>query len=139
MVRRVLPPKRFTLPTATWRRHGMSVLLGIVLLLFSAVVTGQPPFSTTSLHVSAMSPSDTAEHGRFVDKAYPTGPDCHHDHAARSVGNALVRTDLKFDPLPMNIDAQAMSPWVVVTSGKPRTLPEPSPVPIYLLTQRLRS
>lgn len=139
MVRRIPSPKRFTLPPATWRRHGTAALLGMVLLFFSAVVTAQAPFSTTFIHISVVPPSEIAEHGGFVDRAYPAGPHCHHGHATRYTVNALVRTDLEFEPLPMDITAQAMSPRVVVTSGKPRTLPDPSPVPVYLLTRRLRS
>ncbi len=141
MVRQTPSPKRSTLTAAACCRWGMVVLLGLMLLLFSAVAAAELPLSTASSHTRVESPPDGHAHTELVNAEHP-GPHCHHGHGWRDGGYALLRLarlDLEFEPLPLSMAAPATAPRVVTSSGTPRTLPDPSPVPVYLLTRRLRS
>ena len=121
-------------------RLGTAVLLGLMLLFFSAVAVAELPFSTASGHASVESAPDGHANTELINAEHPQ-PRCHHGHGTRNVGSALLRLerqDLEFEPLPLSMMTPAIAPRVVTASGTPSALPAPSPVPVYLLTQRFR-
>ncbi|MCH4562572.1 hypothetical protein MKP05_05400 [Halomonas sp. EGI 63088] len=118
----------------------MVILLGMVLLLFIAATKADVPSSTASGQVGIELHSDTHSNAERIDAERPR-PHCHHGHGTRHAGSALLRQerpDLEFEPLPLSMATPVMAPRLVTACGTPRALPAPSPVAVYLLTQRYR-
>lgn len=139
MVRHTPSLKRRLTATACCRL-GTAALLGLMLLLFSAVAAAELPFSTASGHASVESAPEGHANTELINAEHPH-PRCHHGHGTRQAGSALLRMerqDLEFEPLPLSMAIPAMAPRVVTACGTPSALPAPSPVPVYLLTQRFR-
>lgn len=148
MARHFPSPAHSLLPDMACRL-GMVVLLGMVLLLFSVAAVAHIPFSTPSTtsghtgssHAGIQPLPDVAMHAELVGATHPTGPYCHHGHGTLHAGSALLRLerfDLEFASCPWSRMLPATAPMFVVSHGSPRAFPDPSPVPVYLLTQRLR-
>ncbi|SHF84374.1 MULTISPECIES: hypothetical protein [Halomonadaceae] len=139
MARHALFPKHSTRPDVAWPRLGMGILLGMVLvLLFSAATAAPVPSSTAFGQVGVEFLSDTHSSAERIDTEHPR-PRCHH--GARHAGSALLRLerqDLECKLLPLSMAAPTIAPRVVTASGTPRALPAPSPVAVYLLSQRFR-
>ena len=69
-------------------------------------------------------------------------PHCHHGHGTRHPAGALPRgeqQDIEIDTLHEPVHSTDSTPPIIASIGAPRALPDPSPVPVYLLTQRFRS
>jgi len=140
MARHAPIPKQSTRPAVAWPRLGMVILLGMVLLLSSAATTADVPSSTASGQVGIELHSNTHSNAERIHTE-PPRPHCHHGHGTRQAGSALLRLErenLEFEPLPVAMAIPVMAPRLVTACGTPSALPAPSPVAVYLLTQRLR-
>lgn len=140
MARHALSPKQSTRRATAWPRLGMVILLGMVLLLFSAATTADVPSSTASGQVGIELHSNTHSNAERIYTEHPR-PHCHHGHGTRHAGSALSRMereDLEFEPLPLSMAIPVMAPRLVTACGTPSALPAPSPVAVYLLTRRFR-
>lgn len=68
-------------------------------------------------------------------------PHCHHGHGHHFVV-ALPRVeqqDIEFDTLHEPVHRTDSTPPIIASTGSPHALPDPSPVSVYLLTQRFRT
>lgn len=122
----------------------MGVVLALLLLIASplanahAVTLADPanqaastslelPYTETSLTQGLASPSEV--------------PHCHHGHGTRHLVVALPRVeqhDIECDSLHEPVHRTDSTPPIIASTGPPHALPDPSPVPVYLLTQRFR-
>jgi hypothetical protein len=69
-------------------------------------------------------------------------PHCHHGHGTRHPAGALPRVerqDIDVNMPPVSCRSLDPTPSIIASTGAPHALPDPSPVPVYLLTQRFRS
>jgi hypothetical protein len=128
-------------PCSTLRQRlsplkGLGVLLMVLALLLVAPLAsshaGEPAdqAAPASLELASgeASPSDL--------------PHCHHGHGARHPAVALPRVerqDIEFDTLHEPVHSKDSTTPIIASTGAPQALPDPSPVPVYLLTQRFRS
>ncbi|MDW7746525.1 hypothetical protein [Halomonas sp.] len=81
------------------------------------------------------------ETGQHID-APQDAPSCHHGHGTRYLVGVLPRMeqqDIKFATLHESLGGMDPAPRVIASSGVPQALPDPSPIPAYLLTHRFRS
>jgi len=113
----------------------------MVLLLFSAATAADASYSTgpgqvdIALHSDALSSADRldAEHSR---------PDCHPGHGTRHASSTMLQMEhrgLKFVPHPLAMTTSVMAARLVTARGTPGAFPAPSPIAVYLLTQRFRT
>lgn len=107
-------------------------LVALVLLLATPLA---------SAHVPSTGPGVVPSLVLIADEA-PHDPRCHHGQGGHPVGGALLRLeqqDLEPEPSSLTVVGPVTAPCVAVVSGLPRVRPDPAPVPVYLLTRRLRS
>lgn len=121
-----------TAPGSARGRCWLAALLGLAMLLTA---------SLTMAHTIATDAQAFQGPG-VAGMATDHDQHCHHGHGNHPVGSALLRMerlDLEPEPFPVSVADMVTAPRVVALSGTPRTRPDPSPVPVYLLTRRLRS
>jgi hypothetical protein len=131
--------KRQTMPAPAWRRHGLVALLGVMMLLFSAMAAAH--VTTDSGHPATGSLSSPVTLAALTDEE-PGDPTCHPGHGLRLTLSTILRTaPPELDPGPAlpGLVASNTPPAVPVATGIPRGLPEADRLPLYLLTQRIRS
>lgn len=116
-----------------WGRGWLAALLGLAMMLLAAspIMAHATAIDTLAPHASGIATLED-----------DSGRHCHHGHTSQPIGNALLRVerqDLEPEPFLVPMAGPITAPRVATDSGLPRALPDPSPVPVYLLTQRLRS
>ena len=119
--------------------HALSCLrIGIVALmllgLFLVAIQSHAHHETAFLQGSPLA-------GQHLE-APQEAPSCHHGHDTSSLVGALphvTQQDIKFATVPPSLGGMDPAPRILASSGVPQALPDPSPVPVYLLTQRFRS
>ena len=131
-------------------RSGLSVWLGAVLILALLLVVLMPRAQAVEpalpLELTASAGVELAAGGAAAEawsSVLPELPHCHHDHAWRPASGILPRGEAPdATPDPSTLNASVAGPSVHLTSALGHALPghtsRPA-VPLYLLTQRLRS
>lgn len=69
-------------------------------------------------------------------------PSCHHGHGKRHLVGALphvTQQDIKFATVHESLGGVDPTPRIIASTGVSQALPDPSLIPVYLLTQRFRS
>lgn len=127
------PPKlRLSLAHALpWMRIGVAALM----LLGSFLVVTQTTHHETVVLQGGI---DTGQHLGAPQDA----PSCHHGHGKRHLVGALshvTQQDIKFATVHESLGGMDPPPRIIASTGVPQALPDPSPIPVYLLTQRFRS
>lgn len=127
------PPKRcLSLAHALpWMRIGMAALM---LGLFLVATQSTAHHETAFLQGSTLA-------GQHLD-APQEAPSCHHGHGMRHLVGVMPHVtpqDIKFATVHESLGGMDPAPRIIASSGVPQALPNPSPIPVYLLTQRFRS
>ncbi len=127
------PKRRLSLAHALpWMRIGMAAIMMLGLFLVAT--------QSTAHHETAFLQGST-QAGLHLD-APQEAPSCHHGHGMRHLVGALPRVtpqDIKFATVHESLGGMDPAPRIIASSGVPQALPDPSPIPVYLLTQRFRS
>ncbi|PMR67156.1 hypothetical protein [Halomonas heilongjiangensis] len=119
-------------PGSARGRGWLAALLGLAMLLAASLTMAH----TIAIDATAFPGAGVAGMATDHDQH------CHHGHGNHPVGSALLRMerpDLEPEPSPVSVADMVTAPRVAAVSGLPRARPDPSPVPVYLLTRRLRS
>lgn len=129
-----------TLPVAAWQRHGLSVLLYLVMLLFAHGASAHIAPSPEIHHGAIGHVHDTVPTTAFVGDPH-RGPLCHAGHALHVAPHTLLRTErqeIEHGVALCSTTQLVPPPAVIAVSGTPHGRPDANTPPIYLLTQRLR-
>ncbi|MCE8016001.1 hypothetical protein HOP62_07920 [Halomonas sp. MCCC 1A17488] len=117
-------------PVWAWARYWLFAALGLAMLLLA------PPAMASGVDASSETPSivaTTANHGE----------ECHHDTRIAQPSDVTLRSE-RHDSQDAAcseglVPGQGALPHRTSALGFPRTHPDPSPLPIYLVTGRIRS
>ncbi|MBS9405334.1 hypothetical protein KG088_17100 [Halomonas sp. TRM85114] len=115
-----------------WMRIEMAALMLLGLFMMAA--------QTSAHHVTSILQGGV-ETGQHIN-APQDAPSCHHGHGMRHLAVALPRVtqqDIKFATVHESLGGMDPAPWIITSIGVQQALPDPSPIPVYLLTQRFRS
>jgi|TARA_B100000929_G_scaffold290325_1_gene283549 hypothetical protein len=127
------PTRRLSLAHALpWLRIGMAVLM--LLGLFLVAIQSNAHHETGFLQGSTQT-------GQHLDAPRDT-PNCHHGHGTRYLVGAMTHVpqqDIKFATVHPSWGGMDPTLRLIASTGVPQALPDPSPLPVYLLTQRFRS
>lgn len=117
-------------PVWAWARYWLFAALGLSMLLLASPVMAAPGLVA-------------GEESSVTLIATDHGEKCHHDTRTAQPGDVALRGERhdSQDAAPPAAPDQMLPPLFLRASalGAPRARPDPSPLPLYLLTERFRS